>query len=221
VLGRPPRGEAPAQLRGPRVGPRRRRRKRHGRAPTPQRHEDREGKSGEDDELSHRFRHSSMTRGGLPSPNRPLYSASFLLRPAPSLPGRRGTAGPLDRGKETRETVNEYEVMLLLDPELAEERQNEIVARSRELVDKSGGTWHNHEPWGRRKLAYEIDKKPEAYYHLLYFDCPAETLDELSRVLKITDGVVRHLAVRRTTPMRRHAPPAHHDPPVEAVQGVE
>jgi small subunit ribosomal protein S6 len=103
--------------------------------------------------------------------------------------------------------MNEYEIMLLLDPELADERQSEIVARARELVDKGGGTWQGHEPWGRRRLAYEIGKKPEAAYHLLYFDCDAATLEELTRVLKITDGVMRHMAVRRTVPMRRNAPP--------------
>jgi small subunit ribosomal protein S6 len=87
--------------------------------------------------------------------------------------------------------------MLLLDAELAEERQAEILTRTRELVTQRGGTWQGEDPWGRRKLAYEIDKKPEATYYLLQFDCDAETLGELTRVLKITDGVLRHLAVRR------------------------
>jgi small subunit ribosomal protein S6 len=117
--------------------------------------------------------------------------------------------------------VNEYEIMLLLDPELGEDRQGEIVGRARELVEKGGGTWQGHEPWGRRKLAYEIDKKHEAHYHLLYFDSGPETLAELTRVLKITDGTVRHLAVRRTTPMRRHPPPAQHEQPAEAVHARE
>jgi small subunit ribosomal protein S6 len=93
--------------------------------------------------------------------------------------------------------VTAYEIMLQLDSEQADERQNEIVTRARELVEKRGGSWQNHEPWGRRKLAYEIRHKPEAFYHLIHLDCDAETLEELTRVLKITDGVVRHMAVRR------------------------
>ena len=92
---------------------------------------------------------------------------------------------------------NAYEVLLMLDPELPEERQDEIVTRSRELIESRGGTVEKHEPWGRRKLAYEIDHKSEGTYHLLLFSCDAETLDELSRILKITDGVMRHMAVRR------------------------
>ena len=90
-----------------------------------------------------------------------------------------------------------YEILLMLDPELPEERQSEIVTRARELIEKGGGTWVGHDPWGRRKLAYEIDKKGDGTYHLLSFDAPPETLDELSRILKITDGVMRHMATRR------------------------
>ena len=92
--------------------------------------------------------------------------------------------------------MTDYEILLMLDPELPEERQTEIVTRVREQVEK-GGRWDNHEPWGRRRLAYEIDHKPEGVYHLLTFEAEPETLDEISRVLKITDGVMRHMAVRR------------------------
>ena len=96
-----------------------------------------------------------------------------------------------------------YEILLMFDPELGEERQAEIVARTRELIESAGGTWHNQELWGRRKLAYEIDHKGEGIYHLLTFDCAPETLEEISRVLKITDSVMRHLAVRRIEGGRR------------------
>jgi len=96
--------------------------------------------------------------------------------------------------------VIDYEVMLLLDAELPDERQNEIVTRTRELVERDGGTFESQDAWGRRRLAYEIDHKPEGAYHLLTFSSEPSTLDEISRVLKITDGVMRHLAVRRPKP---------------------
>jgi len=92
---------------------------------------------------------------------------------------------------------HDYEILLMLDPELPEARQDEIIARIRELIENGGGTWVGHDPWGRRKLAYEIDKKTDGIYHLLQFDAEPETLDELTRILKITDGVMRHLATRR------------------------
>ena len=76
--------------------------------------------------------------------------------------------------------------------------------RMRELVEQGGGTGSSHEPWGRRRLAYEIDHKAEGVYHLLTFDAEPETLDEISRVLRITDGVMRHMAARR---VRRAASP--------------
>jgi small subunit ribosomal protein S6 len=85
----------------------------------------------------------------------------------------------------------------MLDPELPEDRQQEILGRAEEIVTKGGGAWHGIEPWGRRKLAYEIDHKSEASYHLFTFDCEPATLDELTRVLRITDGAMRHMAVRR------------------------
>jgi small subunit ribosomal protein S6 len=101
--------------------------------------------------------------------------------------------------------------MLMLDPELADERQTEIVTRARGLVERGGGAWQGQESWGRRKLAYEIDKKNEAHYHLLHFDCEPATLDELTRVLRITDGAMRHMAVRRPAGSvlgRTSAPPS-------------
>ena len=106
--------------------------------------------------------------------------------------------------------MNAYEIMLILDPELAEERQNEIVARMRELIEQRGGSWVGQEPWGRRKLAYEIGHKGEGIYHLLLFTATPATLAEISRVLKITDGVMRHLAVKRVqgSDTKAPAPPA-------------
>jgi len=103
--------------------------------------------------------------------------------------------------------VNDYEVLLMLDPDTPEERHDEVIARTRELVEKGGGTWLSHDPWGRRRLAYEIDHKTDGVYHLLQFDAEPETLNEITRVLKITDGVMRHMATRRVKGGGRIAPP--------------
>src|SRR2546422_904141 len=96
----------------------------------------------------------------------------------------------------------------MLDPEFAEERGDEILARTRELVEGGGGGWGGHEAWGRRKLAYEIAHKGEGVSPLVTFRSDASTLDEVSRVLKITDGVIRHRATRRPKAHRRSAAPA-------------
>jgi small subunit ribosomal protein S6 len=113
--------------------------------------------------------------------------------------------------------VNDYEILLMLDPELPDERQTEIVTRAREAIERDGGRWDNHEPWGRRRLAYEIDHKGEGAYHLLTFAAEPATLDEISRVLKITDGVMRHLAVRRVAGASTRPPEPSPEQPVAAA----
>jgi small subunit ribosomal protein S6 len=112
--------------------------------------------------------------------------------------------------------VNDYEILLMLDPD-AEERHDEILARTRELIEKSGGTFEGHDAWGRRKLAYEIDHKGEGVYHLLTFSCEPATLEEATRVLKITDGVMRHMATRRVAGTAGAATPA----PAEDTEAAE
>ena len=99
-----------------------------------------------------------------------------------------------------------YEILLLLDPEQAEARQDDILARAQDLVEKSGGAWQSHNAWGRRRLAYPIAHKEEGVYHLVVFDAEAETLDEISRVLKIDDAVLRHMATRHIAGSRTSAP---------------
>ena len=102
--------------------------------------------------------------------------------------------------------MTSYEILLLLDPEHAEARQEEVVARAREQVEKGGGTWKSHDAWGRRRLTYPIAKKEEGVYHLLVFDADGATLDEVSRVLKINDAVLRHMATRHIAGSRTGAP---------------
>jgi small subunit ribosomal protein S6 len=107
-----------------------------------------------------------------------------------------------------------YEILLMLDPELAEARQDDLIARVRQLVEGAGGTWRSHDAWGRRRLAYEIQKKPEGVYHLVVFETNGETLDEITRVLKIDDLVMRHMATRHLEGSSTRAP--RDDTPVPA-----
>jgi small subunit ribosomal protein S6 len=113
--------------------------------------------------------------------------------------------------------VTDYEILLMLDPELPDERQTEIVTRVREAIEREGGRWDNEEAWGRRRLAYEIDHKAEGVYHLLTFAAEPATLDEVSRVLKITDGVMRHMAVRRIKGASTRPPQPGPEEPVAAT----
>jgi ribosomal protein S6 len=84
------------------------------------------------------------------------------------------------------------------------------------LVDQGGGSWQSHVPWGKRRLAYEIAHKDEGIYHLLTFDAEPATVEEIGRVLRIDDDVMRHMAVRRIEGSSTAAPPVIAPEPVAA-----
>jgi small subunit ribosomal protein S6 len=104
--------------------------------------------------------------------------------------------------------------MLMIDPEVAEERHTEIIDRVKANITERGGNWISIDPWGKRKLAYEIDHKTDAWYFVLNFDSSPEALDEATRVLAITDGVMRHMAVTR---IKAGASPAASPEPAEVA----
>jgi small subunit ribosomal protein S6 len=102
--------------------------------------------------------------------------------------------------------LNPYELMLMMHPEAEEARHREIIDRVKAAIEGRDGRWDSVDEWGRRKLAYEIDHQTEAVYYVLEFDSTPEALEEVTRVLAITDGVMRFMAVNRPKPPS--APPA-------------
>src|SRR5205807_8026176 len=112
----------------------------------------------------------------------PPLPAPSSRRSVPSGAGSRGRHR--DHGKGGHRDVTTYEILLLLDPEQAEARQDAIAARTRDLAEKGNGAWHSHDAWGRRRLAYPIAHKEECADHLVVFDSEAETLDAISSILK-------------------------------------
>jgi small subunit ribosomal protein S6 len=86
--------------------------------------------------------------------------------------------------------------MLMLDPNAPEERQRELLANVESMV-QSGGTLVGHHDWGVRRMAFEIDHRPEAAYHLFQFETDSnELLERLEHSLKIADGVLRFRMIR-------------------------
>jgi len=106
--------------------------------------------------------------------------------------------------------INAYEIMLMIEPEVAEERHSEIIERTKKTVTDAGGVWGSVDSWGKRKLAYEIDHMTDAWYYVLTFESEPAALQEATRVLAITDGVMRHMATAR--PRRASAAPAVAEP---------
>jgi small subunit ribosomal protein S6 len=107
-----------------------------------------------------------------------------------------------------------YDLMLMLDPNAPDERHQEIVGEAKSMIESAGQLVGSHD-WGTRRLAYEIDHRREAGYHLFQFEGPPELLERLDRSLKIMDGVLRFRVIRlkpgsppppvpdRETPRRR------------------
>jgi small subunit ribosomal protein S6 len=110
-----------------------------------------------------------------------------------------------------------YDLMLLLDPNAPDDRHQEILGNVRSSIEGSGVLVSQHD-WGMRRMAFEIDHRPDAAYHLFQFEAEQPLLDQLSNTLKITDGVLRHriIKVKPGTPPpptpRAEAPRAAREP---------
>lgn len=93
--------------------------------------------------------------------------------------------------------MNPYELMFILDTtQYGEEIVDEYIERFGRLIVDNGGEVTGVEKWGKRRFAYAINNLTEGYYVLMNFKAAGSVVGELSRVLRITDGVVRHLVVR-------------------------
>lgn len=92
--------------------------------------------------------------------------------------------------------MNKYEVMFIINPQLGEEETKSVVDKFKAMLEASG-TVDTFAEWGKRRLAYPIDDYTEGYYVLATFESNPEFPQELERVFKITDGVLRYLTLRR------------------------
>ena len=101
-----------------------------------------------------------------------------------------------------------YDLVLLLDPAAEDETREKIVTDARAAID-ADGTLLGHQPWGLRALAYEIEHRTQAEYHLFQFNGPPSLIASLEHTLRITDGVVRHRVIKQPRGGSAAAPPSH------------
>lgn len=93
----------------------------------------------------------------------------------------------------------QYEMMILIAPTVTEEGLPAVVDRVAGLVTEQGGTvarYTYENPWGRRRLAYPIQNFNDAYYVLYYFTAPPAAIEELERLVRLDDVIIRHLIVK-------------------------
>lgn len=98
--------------------------------------------------------------------------------------------------------MRRYELMLILRPDIADDRSQAIIDRTTRQITGSGGQIVKVAPWGRRRLAYPIDRQREGSYHIVIFEAPAESIAELERSLLITEELLRHLVTRVERPVK-------------------
>src|SRR5438067_556554 len=92
--------------------------------------------------------------------------------------------------------MRQYEAMYILDPGLEEEQQGALVERFQGLVREQGGEIQHVDRWERRRLAYEVRGRREGYYVVMNFAGEPAAEAELGRVMRITDGVIRHMITK-------------------------
>jgi small subunit ribosomal protein S6 len=98
--------------------------------------------------------------------------------------------------------MRRYELMLILRPDVADDKAQAVIDRTTRLLLGAGGQIVKVAPWGRRRLAYQIGAFREGSYHIVLFEAPPEAIVEVERLLLITEEVIRHLVTRIERPVR-------------------
>ncbi|MGB0847672.1 MAG: 30S ribosomal protein S6 [Thiolinea sp.] len=101
--------------------------------------------------------------------------------------------------------MRHYEIVFLVHPDQSEQVPA-MTERYRTLITENGGTIHRLEDWGRRQLAYPINKIHKAHYVLMNIECGADTLAELESIFRFNDAIIRTLTIRRDEAVTEASP---------------
>jgi small subunit ribosomal protein S6 len=93
--------------------------------------------------------------------------------------------------------MNNYEVALIVRPDIEEEAQKELIEQLSQLLTADGGQVDRVEEWGRRRLAYPIKKVNEGYYYFIQGQFSTSVLPDLERIAKLSEDVLRHMVIRQ------------------------
>jgi len=92
--------------------------------------------------------------------------------------------------------MNYYEKVMILDPNIDDNAVNETIERVKNVIVSKGGEIFKTDNWGRRKLAYELNKHQKGNYVLLFFKSPPDTILELEKLSKVVDPIIKFMVVR-------------------------
>jgi small subunit ribosomal protein S6 len=93
--------------------------------------------------------------------------------------------------------MNKYELALVVNAKIEDEARTAAVDKVKGIIEKFGGTITNVDEWGKKKLAYEIQKMREGYYYFISFEAAATAPAEIEGRLRIMDNVIRFLVVKQ------------------------
>jgi len=93
--------------------------------------------------------------------------------------------------------MNKYELALVVNAKIEDEARAAVVEDVKDIIVKFGGTITNVDDWGKKKLAYEIQKMNEGNYYFIQFDADATTPAELEQRVRIKENVLRYLCIRQ------------------------
>ncbi|HET7676005.1 MAG TPA: 30S ribosomal protein S6 [Gammaproteobacteria bacterium] len=101
--------------------------------------------------------------------------------------------------------MRHYEIVFLVHPDQSEQVPA-MIERYRSMIESGDGKIHRLEDWGRRQLAYPINKVVKAHYVLMNIECGQETLDEIVGAFRFNDAVLRHLVINRASAITEQSP---------------
>ena len=93
--------------------------------------------------------------------------------------------------------MNKYELALVVSAKVEDEVRDAVVEKAKVYITRYNGTITEVEEWGKKKLAYEIQKMKEAYYYFIHFESETTTPGEIEERIRIMDGVIRYLCVKQ------------------------
>ena len=93
--------------------------------------------------------------------------------------------------------MSKYELAVVVSAKLEDDARAEVSEKVKALVTRFGGNITDVDEWGKKRLAYEIQKMKEAYYYFIHFESETTTPGEIEERIRIMDGVIRYLCVKQ------------------------
>ena len=115
--------------------------------------------------------------------------------------------------------MRHYEIVFLVHPDQSEQVPA-MVDRYKSILENDGGVIHRLEDWGRRQLAYPINKVHKAHYVLMNVECSGDALNELESTFRFNDAVLRHMVIRRKTAITEASPLAKEEEKNDAPEAA-